>query len=271
MCISPDGSPGASGRNLSYRNHRSLWLIWSGWGLLIACWLIPSPASTIKGLISLGACGLIISFFREIIKGAVKMSFFSKEKHEDNQRDSYHKTTVLLGPTDGEPASKIPTETMATVLQNKEKNDTFISRGATLTGAIEGGGHIIVEGNIDGNLSCSETIRIEHSGSVKGVLRTAHIMINGYVDGSCYAETISIQPKGHMQGDIFTDNLSIEKGSVFVGQSHLTQTPVRKKGNVTALNSSTAYPGSDLLNVDVHNQEIVVAVATQNEDHAHAQ
>jgi cytoskeletal protein CcmA (bactofilin family) len=124
------------------------------------------------------------------------------------------------------------------------KKDTFISNGAHLTGAVEDDGNIVVEGTIEGNLTTTHQVRIEHSGKVKGEIRAQQILINGSVEGRCYAEIISILPKGHMRGDIFTDEFSIEKGGVFVGQSQLMKQTNKEQTKVTAIKAAANAPES---------------------------
>ncbi|MHC5178303.1 Polymer-forming cytoskeletal [Serratia rubidaea] len=124
----------------------------------------------------------------------------------------------------------------------KAIKDTFVSQGTQLTGTIEGQGNIIVEGVIEGSLTCSHQVRIEPTGHVKGEIHAQHIMINGSVEGSCHADSLTIQPKGHMRGDIFTDEFSIEKGGVFVGQSQLMPQTAAGAGKVTALKTARPAP-----------------------------
>jgi len=127
----------------------------------------------------------------------------------------------------------------------RAKKDTFVSNGAQFTGVIEGDGNIIIEGKVEGNIICMHMVRIENSGNVKGEIRAQQIMINGSVEGRCYADSLSIQPKGSMRGDIFADEISIEKGGVFIGQSQLmqkAQPPVQTKVTPLKTALSSAEP-----------------------------
>jgi cytoskeletal protein CcmA (bactofilin family) len=56
---------------------------------------------------------------------------------------------------------------------------------------------------------------------VKGDLHAAHIVINGLVTGRCYAAVVTLLEQGHIEGDVFTDELEIERGGIFIGQSSL--------------------------------------------------
>lgn len=143
------------------------------------------------------------------------MLSFNKQKKSIDESTSQQQTTELT-----------PSEVSSTTDASKgvrAKKDTYVSNGALFTGVVEGDGNIIVEGRIEGNIICSHMVRIEHSGHVKGEIRAQQIMINGAVEGCCYTASLSIQPKGSMRGDIFADEISIEKGGLFIGQSQLLQ------------------------------------------------
>ncbi|MFC0225168.1 polymer-forming cytoskeletal protein [Serratia aquatilis] len=148
-----------------------------------------------------------------------KMLSFNKQKktiNEPKPQDMNDQPTVHAEtPTSADVADAIK--------PIRAKKDTFISNGSQFTGVIEGDGNIVVEGKVEGNILCTHMVRIENSGHVKGEIRAQQIMINGAVEGRCYADSLSIQAKGSMRGDIFADEISIEKGGIFIGQSQLMQ------------------------------------------------
>ncbi|PWC10988.1 hypothetical protein DDT56_20765 [Brenneria corticis] len=100
------------------------------------------------------------------------------------------------------------------------KKDTFISQDAQITGKVEAEGNITVEGHIEGEVLCENTIKVEHIGKIKGEMKSQQIVINGDVEGRIYAGTVAILAQGKMVGEIFSDELSIEKGGVFIGRSN---------------------------------------------------
>ena len=120
------------------------------------------------------------------------------------------------------------------------RKDTFISSEATLSGNLNGQGNIVLEGRLDGNISSTHQVRIESGGYVAGDIHAQHIMVNGRVYGRLYAEEITLQSEGHIEGDLVTDALIIEKGGVFIGQSRLKTEaqPVAHSGTVTQLKMS---------------------------------
>ncbi|PVZ83861.1 hypothetical protein C9426_25010 [Serratia sp. S1B] len=147
------------------------------------------------------------------------MLSFNKQKKSTNEPTSSELSEQLSPSAE----SAIMADAIDAIKPVRAKKDTFISTGTQFTGMIEAEGNVIVEGRIEGNITCTHSVRIEHSGQVKGEIRAQQIMINGAIEGRCYADSLSIQTKGSMQGDIYADEISIEKGGLFIGQSHLMQ------------------------------------------------
>ncbi len=61
---------------------------------------------------------------------------------------------------------------------------------------------------------------ISHEGCVKGEIFAEKVVVNGVVNGSCYANAVEILEKGKITGSAFSDNLSIDRGGLFFGDIH---------------------------------------------------
>jgi cytoskeletal protein CcmA (bactofilin family) len=59
---------------------------------------------------------------------------------------------------------------------------------------------------------------ISNSGQVKGEIFADKIIVNGQLEGSCYASAIQILENGQVQGASYSDDLSIDKGGLFLGE-----------------------------------------------------
>lgn len=103
----------------------------------------------------------------------------------------------------------------------RTRKDTFISPEAQLTGDLEGQGNIVIEGQLKGNVRSSHQVRIESGGITEGNIYAQHIVVNGYVLGDLHAEAVTLQPEGRIEGAIFSDELVIEKGGIFIGHSEM--------------------------------------------------
>lgn len=132
-----------------------------------------------------------------------------------------------------------------TIKQNQVPKDSFICHGTLFTGVVKGEGNVIVEGAVEGSIICMHTVRIEENGHVHGEIHAKQIIINGKHEGSCYADSLSIQPKGNMHGDIYADEINIEKGAIFIGHSQpKPKTPSQTQSepiNITAQKIAASY------------------------------
>jgi cytoskeletal protein CcmA (bactofilin family) len=217
------------------RNYNLLWCVWVLWALFIILRLTGISFTDINlklALLTALAMALLATLvFIYKITRMKKMLSFNKQKKStnDTKASDMIDQPVPQPQTQPEPASLA--DVADAIKPIRAKKDTFISNGALFTGVIEGDGNIIVEGKVEGNIVCTHMVRIENSGHVKGEIRAQQIMINGAVEGRCYADSLSIQPKGSMRGDIYADEIAIEKGGIFIGQSQLMQkTPPQTQG-----------------------------------------
>ncbi|WP_024912687.1 bactofilin family protein [Chania multitudinisentens] len=161
------------------------------------------------------------------------MLSFNKQKKSSNESKTPEVIDQPISQTTAYPEATAQADAIDAIKPIRAKKDTFVSNGAQFTGVIEGDGNIIIEGRVEGNVICTHMVRVENTGYVKGEIRAQQIMINGAVEGRCYADSLSIQPKGSIRGDIFADEISIEKGGVFIGQSQQMQKVQAEQGKVT--------------------------------------
>lgn len=116
-------------------------------------------------------------------------------------------------------------ELLKDVVLTAVRKDVFIAHGARLSGLIEAESNVVTEGCIEGNILSTHQVRVDSGGVVKGDIRAVHIIVNGLVTGRCYAQAVTLQEQGRIEGDVFTDEFAIERGGVFIGQSCLPPAP----------------------------------------------
>ncbi|MEQ4958838.1 bactofilin family protein [Enterobacter hormaechei] len=119
------------------------------------------------------------------------------------------------------PASAPGAGILRDVVLTAVRKDVFIAQGSHFTGTLNAGGNIVTEGDVEGNITSTHQVRVDAGGVVKGDIRAAHIVVNGLVTGRCYAAAVSLLGEGRIEGDVFTDELAIERGGIFIGQSGL--------------------------------------------------
>lgn len=82
-----------------------------------------------------------------------------------------------------------------------------------------------IDGELEGDIHCQSSVIISSSGQVKGEIHAEKVIINGVFTGVIFASTIEILPQGKAQGVVHTDNLCIERGGSFLGETHSAQSP----------------------------------------------
>ncbi len=61
---------------------------------------------------------------------------------------------------------------------------------------------------------------ISETGQLNGEVYADKVVVNGLFEGVCHAASVEILAKGRMSGTIYSDNLSIEPGGKFNGQTY---------------------------------------------------
>ncbi|WP_338525784.1 polymer-forming cytoskeletal protein [Erwinia aphidicola] len=90
--------------------------------------------------------------------------------------------------------------------------ETTISLGSVLRGEITNENNITVNGTVEGNITSQKITQIGKEGSVVGTVKSAKLVINGLLKGSCHAGSVTIMSRGRVEGEIYTNELAIEKG-----------------------------------------------------------
>ena len=109
----------------------------------------------------------------------------------------------------------------------------IIWEGVVINGDIKSDGSLIVEGEVNGTISCPD-ITVCPSGSIEGDIVGGNVVIEGHLNGNIEAQSISIVRKGVVKGDIASQLLSIEHGALFNGTVRkLVNGSVRKLADQT--------------------------------------
>lgn len=120
--------------------------------------------------------------------------------------------------------------------ENPETNasTTLIGAGTIITGNIEAGGDIRIDGILKGNLFAKSKVFIGHDGIIEGDLIGQHADISGRVEGRIQVnELLHLKGKAIVLGDIHAVKLLIEPSASFNGQC-------RMGANIVELNADIA-------------------------------
>lgn len=102
-------------------------------------------------------------------------------------------------------------------VKGKSPATTLIAEGCTIVGQIQVENQLQIDGHVEGEIDAETQVKISKTGYVLGEITTDHLIINGYFEGVCRAEHIEILSSGSVNGEVYSDNLSIEAGGKFMG------------------------------------------------------
>jgi cytoskeletal protein CcmA (bactofilin family) len=101
--------------------------------------------------------------------------------------------------------------------ETSDKVNVFLS-GTEITGDIVSNSNLLIEGEINGNISCSGKVQVGTTGKIKGNLVCVNADIEGGLDGELTIENLLIlRSTARIKGDIQTLKLNIEEGAFFEG------------------------------------------------------
>ena len=94
----------------------------------------------------------------------------------------------------------------------------IIGKGITIRGSLSGGGDLVIEGRVEGQISLKNHLTIETSGRVEADIRADELTINGEASGNIDASAwVAINNSARVNGDITAPRVVIEDGAVFNG------------------------------------------------------
>ena len=101
--------------------------------------------------------------------------------------------------------------------------DSLIGAGTRIEGNVIFSGGLRVDGEIRGNISCSNgaqgTLVISEKASVEGAVTVGHVVINGTVIGPvCASESLELLSPARVTGDVEYHRIEMQQGAVIQGR-----------------------------------------------------
>ncbi|WP_428946376.1 bactofilin family protein [Pantoea sp. FN060301] len=191
--------------------HYYLWGIWILWGSSLIAFALSQRMPMLIALGGMGSLFLLL-ILRKRHNERMMTSVFNLKKKEEGL--SAKAALTPASPEKAAAASVLPAE------ENSFK-ETTISPGTLLRGEITIENNITINGIVEGDVTSQKVTQVGKEGQVIGKVKSQKLIVNGLLKGSCYAQTVIIMSRGRIEGDVFAGEFSIEKGGVFIGNSHL--------------------------------------------------
>ncbi|NJD25770.1 MAG: polymer-forming cytoskeletal protein [Betaproteobacteria bacterium] len=107
--------------------------------------------------------------------------------------------------------------------------DSLIGAGTRVEGAVRFAGGLRVDGEIRGSIeavaeSSAATLVISEHARIEGEVTVAHLVLNGTIVGPVrVSETLEMQPKARITGDVEYGLIEMHQGAVIEGRLTLLQ------------------------------------------------
>lgn len=121
------------------------------------------------------------------------------------------------------------------------KISTIIGVGAVFEGNLYAPETIRIDGTINGNCSCQQSMILGPEGRIKGNITAQSVMISGKVDGDLIVrEKLEVLSTGKVVGNVTTKSLIVDDGGCFDGNCTMTDSPAGSAARETETLSEAA-------------------------------
>jgi len=102
--------------------------------------------------------------------------------------------------------------------------NTIIGKDSVITGTIDIKGPLRVDGKVNGEVHCTDTVTVGDGGELEGEIKCKTASLSGKINGNIMAsEKVELLAKSEITGDIKTKSLVIEQGAVFCGSCNMKE------------------------------------------------
>ena len=99
-----------------------------------------------------------------------------------------------------------------------------VSSGVSITGDVKFGSELLIDGEVQGNITSNGKLTIGTHATVVGDIQVGHVTIQGSVEGNVLAsERCALEAGAKLQGDVQSPRLAVDENASFIGSATITQ------------------------------------------------
>lgn len=115
-----------------------------------------------------------------------------------------------------------------TNVENDSNAINIIGVGTEITGDVNTNGDIRIDGFLSGNVVTEGKLVVGETGKIKGEVHCKNSEVLGMIEGKIKVrELVTLKSSARIYGDIVTQKLSIEPGSLFTGNCNMNEDAVK--------------------------------------------
>lgn len=107
---------------------------------------------------------------------------------------------------------------------------SLISKETKIEGNLTTKSILEIEGYVEGNIKCDNTIHLKETGKILGKIETKNIFADGEVNGEIIADKVEIGAKGRIMATIISDIFVVQEGGVFEGNKKVKKNDGKTNG-----------------------------------------
>ena len=98
-----------------------------------------------------------------------------------------------------------------------------ISSGVSITGDVKFSSELVIDGEVEGNITSSGKLTVGTHATVVGDIRVGFVTVQGAVEGNVLAtERCALQAGASLHGDVQSPRLAMDENASFVGSAIIT-------------------------------------------------
>jgi cytoskeletal protein CcmA (bactofilin family) len=102
---------------------------------------------------------------------------------------------------------------------------TVIANGCHVVGQVKLAGDLHLDGSLEGTIDAVQ-LSVGKQGHLNGIVRAKHVILAGKVEGQIHCELLELLAGCHLQGEVYCQDLVVEKGARFIGSTKHSATAV---------------------------------------------
>lgn len=152
-----------------------------------------------------------------------------------------------------------------TEFRPEEKDVVYIGEGATLSGAVQAQDTVIVDGAVDGEISCNQLI-VGPTGVVNGTISVSEADVYGKMGSDITVkQLLTVRASGRIEGKWVYGEIEVEKGGLLSGTAESTEqrSPERKPAKDERAAHSSFKKPELIVNETAHEEMRVASLASR--------
>jgi cytoskeletal protein CcmA (bactofilin family) len=106
-----------------------------------------------------------------------------------------------------------------TPAQSSGAREAVIGRTTRVRGRVSGDGDLLIEGNVEGDITVRGDLTIAEGGRATSTIEASAVTLRGELDGDVRASgVVRIEAGARVRGDMQGESMSLEEGAEFVGR-----------------------------------------------------